>query len=122
MSFTWTDELKKQAIADYEAATPTPENSMEVVKELAEGLGCTANGLRSILTRADVYIKKAPVKSGTTSASSSTKRVSKADALKALHTAIEASGREPDDEITSKLTGKAALYFADLLTPPPEEE
>jgi NifU-like protein involved in Fe-S cluster formation len=34
----WTDELKAQAIEMYEKAEPTPENSMDIVAEIAEEL------------------------------------------------------------------------------------
>jgi hypothetical protein len=127
MSFTWTDELKAQAIKDYEAAEPKPDNSMEIVKAQAEVLGCTANGLRTILSRAEVYIKKTPAaKAAATSKDGkpASTRVSKADAVVTLNTAIKSVGLEPDDEIISKLTGKAALYFAEVInsTTQTEEE
>jgi hypothetical protein len=39
---------------------PTPENSMEIVKAIAEEMGQSPNGVRMILTKAGVYVKKAP--------------------------------------------------------------
>ena len=57
---TWTDELKEQAVEMYTAEEPTPENSMEVVQTVAEELGQTPNGVRMILTKAGVYVKKTP--------------------------------------------------------------
>lgn len=111
----WTDELKQQVVAEYVAMEPTPENSTEIVKELAEKHEKTVNGIRMILTRADVYVKKV---AATASASAGTKtastRVSKADAIAELTGLINGAGLEADDEILSKLTGKAAVYFSGL--------
>lgn len=114
----WTDELKAQAVEMYEAAEPTPENSMEIVKEIADELEQSANGVRMILTKAGVYVKKAPAAgaaSGGSSKSSGGGRVSKADAQAALTAAITDAGQEVDEEIISKLTGKAAQYFTTVL-------
>ena len=57
----WTDEKKAQAIEAYQDAEPTPETSMEIVKEIAEDLGESPNGVRMILTKAGVYVKKQPL-------------------------------------------------------------
>ena len=35
----WTDESKAEAIAMYQEAQPTPETSMEIVKQIADELG-----------------------------------------------------------------------------------
>ena len=35
----WTDEMKSQAVEMYQDSEPTPETSMEIVKEVAEELG-----------------------------------------------------------------------------------
>lgn len=113
----WTDEKKAQAVEMYEAKEPTPENTMEIVKEIAEELEESPNGVRMVLTKAEVYVKKeaapAAKKEGGTTAS---KRVSKADSVAALEKAITAAGQEVDTEITSKLTGKAAIYFAGIIS------
>lgn len=113
----WTDELREQVIEAYKAANPTPENSVEIVKELAEKFDKTPNGVRMVLTKAEVYIKRSPAQGGSKD-SSGTKstRVPKADAMAKLTSAIEAAGQEPNEEIISKLTGKAALYFAEVIT------
>ena len=112
----WTDESKAQAIEMYEDQSPTPETSMEIVKEIAEELDESPNGVRMILTKAGVYVKKtpAPKSSGGGSTSTST-RVSKADAVSDLTAAITDSGGTVDEDIVGKLTGKAAMYFAGLL-------
>ena len=44
----------------YEEAEPTPETSMEIVKDIAEELDESPNGVRMILTKAGVYVKKTP--------------------------------------------------------------
>ena len=112
----WDDAKKEAVIEAYEAAEPTPENSMEIVAELAEEFEESPNGVRMVLTKAGVYVKKAPATGGTKSTSSSGGRVSKAAAIESLTAAISDAGQEVDDEIISKLTGKAAMYFAGLIT------
>lgn len=112
----WTDESKAKAIQMYQDAEPTPENSMDIVTEIADELGESPNGVRMILSKAGVYVKKEAAasasKSKTTKAAST--RVSKEDAQAQLISAIEAAGKEVDNDIISKLTGKAAVYFAGL--------
>ena len=97
---------------------------MEIVKGIADELDQSPNGVRMILTKAGVYIKKTSVssvsKSGDTPAKGA--RVSKAAAQEALTAAITDAGKVPDEEIISKLTGKAAQYFVTLLSPVEDEE
>ena len=115
----WTDERKAEAIQKYEEAEPTPENSMEVVKEIADDMGESPNGVRMILSQAGVYVKKEAAKASTSSRTAATgdkaPRVSKEAAHKRLTDAIEAAGQTADGEIVSKLTGKAALHFAEII-------
>lgn len=113
----WTDELREQVINEYKEANPTPENSVEIVSELAEKFDKTPNGVRMVLTRANVYVKKETAAGGSKSTKASTggTRVSKADAMDKLTSAIKATGQEPNEEIISKLTGKAAIYFAEVI-------
>ena len=115
----WDDDKKAQAISMYEEREPTPENSMEIVSEIAEELAESPNGVRMILSKAGVYVKKeAAASSGSKSKTTKTAstRVSKEDAQAQLTAAIEAAGKEVDSDIISKLTGKAAVYFAGLFT------
>jgi transposase-like protein len=115
----WTDEKKAQAVEMYEAEQPTPENSMEVVKMIAEELEESPNGVRMILTKAGVYVKKTPAAGSSTGekkASGGGTRVSKAAAQEALIAALGDAGQEVDEEIVSKLTGKAAQYFTTVIT------
>jgi transposase-like protein len=112
----WTDELKAQVVKDYLSQSPTQENSMDIVKDIADELGKTANGVRMILSKAGVYVTKgtpAKKEGGEKKATGGT-RVSKESAQAALIAAIEAAGKEVDEEIISKLTGKAAQYFTGL--------
>lgn len=114
----WTDEKKERAVDLYQERNPTPENSMEIVKEVADELGESPNGVRLILTKAGVYVKKEAAKSSSSKASgekSTSTRVSKEDAHATLIAAIEANGHTADTEIVSKLTGKAALYLAKVM-------
>jgi hypothetical protein len=100
----------------YEEREPTPENSMDIVNEIAEEMGQSPNGVRMVLSKAGVYIKKEPAASASKSKTtkSASTRVSKEDAQAQLIAAIEAAGKEVDSDIISKLTGKAAVYFAGL--------
>jgi hypothetical protein len=113
----WDDDKKAQAVTMYEAADPTPETSMEIVKDIADELEESPNGVRMILTKAGVYVKKSPASGGSKAASNggSGARVSKAAAQEALIAAISDSGQSVDEEIISKLTGKAAQYFTTVL-------
>lgn len=114
----WDDEKKAKAVALYEAAEPTAENSIEIVKEIAEELEETPNGVRMILSKAGVYIKKdgatSPSKDAGDKKPAAT-RVSKADSIQSLKDAINAAELTVDDDILDKLTGKQAVYFTGLL-------
>ena len=111
----WTDEKKAEAIEAYQDAEPTPETSMEIVKEIADDLGESPNGVRMILTKAGVYVKKTPATGNGGGTSSGGTRVSKQAAQDALTAAINDKGLSVDEDIISKLTGKAAQYFTGLL-------
>tara|TARA_Y100001951_G_scaffold102015_1_gene107963 strand:+ start:149 stop:502 length:354 start_codon:yes stop_codon:yes gene_type:complete len=110
----WEEDKKQQAIDMYTVEEPTPDNSMEIVKEIASELGESPNGVRMILTRAGVYVKKTPA---TRSSSNGTGggRVSVADAQQSVKNAISDAGLEVDEAIISRLTGKAANYFAEII-------
>lgn len=110
----WTDEQKEQLVADYVAAEPTAENSMEIVEELAAEMDQSPNGARIILSRAGVYIKKGSATNAKSSGGGGS-RVSKADAQKTLSDAIDAVGGTVDESIIEKLTGKAAVYLAGII-------
>ena len=119
----WTDEKKAEAVSMYEEQDPTPETSMEIVKDIAEELDESPNGVRMILTKAGVYVKKTPAKAATGgSGGTGGTRVSKAAAIESLTTAITDMGGNVDEEILGKLTGKAAMYFTTLLTPVSEDQ
>lgn len=114
----WDDDKKQAVIDAYESADPTPENSMEIVKELAEEYEESPNGVRMILTKAGVYVKKTPGASSSKSSGASGSggtRVSKQSAIDALVAALSDAGQEADMEIVDKLTGKAAQYFAKVI-------
>lgn len=114
----WTDEDKAKVVAAYKAGNPTPENSTELIKEIAEDMEQSPNGVRMILVQAGVYVKKEAATGGATKKEGSaegTKRVSKESQIAALKAAIEDKGAEVDQEILDKLTGKAAAYFVKVL-------
>ena len=112
----WDDDKKAQAVEMYEAENPTPETSMEIVKDIADEVNESPNGVRMILSKAGVYVKKEAAAGNAAKSSAGNGRVSKQDAQDALVVAIEAAGKEVDDAIVSKLTGKAAMYFTSILT------
>ena len=106
---------KAEAIEAYQDAEPTPETSMEIVKEIADDLGESPNGVRMILTKAGVYVKKTAATANGGGTSSGGTRVSKQAAQDALIAAINDKGLTVDEDIISKLTGKAAQYFTGLI-------
>jgi hypothetical protein len=113
------DETKQEIVDAYLKAEPTPENSMDIVNDLAEELGKSANSIRMILSNAGVYVKKT-AKAATPSKTSDsdevkTSRKSKQSSIDDLSEAIRSAGQEVDDAIVSKLTGKAAEYFNSIL-------
>ena len=114
----WDDDKKAAVVAAYEEANPTPETSMEIVKEIADEFEESANGVRMILSKAGVYVKKTPAAgSGASSrGGSGGSRVSKAAAQETLVAALTDAGVEIDNDIVEKLTGKAAQYFAGVIT------
>jgi len=113
----WTDESKQEAIDMYQESDPTPETSMEIVKEIAEHLGESPNGVRMILTKAGVYVRKTPAARSSSGGSSTGGggRVSVSDAQDKLTSVLSDAGQEVDSAIISKLTGKAAVYFANIV-------
>jgi len=112
----WTDESKQEAIEMYQDSEPTPETSMEIVKEIAEHLGESPNGVRMILTKAGVYVRKTPAaRSSSGGGSTGGGRVSVSDAQDRLTSVLSDAGQEVDAAIISKLTGKAAVYFANIV-------
>ena len=119
-NMAWTDEQKQNAIDTYKEGNPTPENSTELIKQIAEDMEQSANGVRMVLVQAGVYVKKdasapAPGKTKTATTGDKAPRVSKESQIADLRAIIEAKGAEVDDEILTKLTGKAAAYFAKVL-------
>lgn len=119
----WTEDQKTQVIAAYEAAGPTPETSTEIIKDIAEEFSQSPNGVRMVLVQAGVYVKKdasastdKPKAGGAKATGDAPKRVSKESSIAALKAAIEAKGAQVDDDILDKLTGKAAIYFAQVLS------
>ena len=110
----WTDESKAEAVELYTTEDPTPETSMEIVKTIADTLGESPNVVRKILTKAGVYVKKAPATSSAKS-NGGGGRVSKADSQQTLKDALSDAGQDIDGDIIDKLTGKAAVYFAGVI-------
>ena len=104
-------------MADIDKTLPNQRPEDTVVREsieevdIADELGESPNGVRMILTKAGVYVRKTPAARSTSGGSTGGGRVSVADAQESLTTALQDAGQTPDDAIISKLTGKAAVYF-----------
>lgn len=111
----WTDEDKASVISKYKAAKPTAETSTEIIKEIAEELGQSVNGVRMILVTAKEYIKKDPTATATKAAKEGGTRVSKETQINSLRDILKDNGAEVNDEILDKLTGKAAEYFVSVI-------
>ncbi len=113
----WDDAKKQKAVDLYKKENPTPENSVQIVKNIAEELGETPNGVRMILSKAEVYIKSTPGVTTSKKGVEPTKepKVGKADKIQRLSEAISASNMVPDASILDKLTGKAADYFTVII-------
>ena len=111
----WSDELKAEVVEAYSAQNPTSENTMEIVKGLATDFDKTANGVRMILTKAGVYVKKTAPVSGAAATGDKPARVNKAEAIASLKAAIAELGQNVDDDICDRLTGKAAVYFTAVI-------
>jgi|WetSurMetagenome_2_1015567.scaffolds.fasta_scaffold18012_7 hypothetical protein len=115
-NMAWTDEKKALVVKMYEDANPTPETSIEIVKQIAEDVEETPNGVRMILSKADVYVKKeAGATTGTAKASTGGTRVSKSDSIQSLKDVISSAGLAVDDDVLDKLTGKQAVYLTDIV-------
>ena len=121
----WNDEKKAAVIEEYKRIMAedfdTDEQragvTVEVVKQLADQFGETANGVRMVLQKADVYIKAANTRTTSKSSGEGAKRVNKAEAIQSLKNSISAV--DPalvDDDILDKLTGKAAAYLVGVIT------
>lgn len=119
MAQAWTDDLKAKVISMYKDADPTGETSTEIIKDIAEEIEASPNGVRMVLVQAGVYVKKdaaaKPTADKKTATGDAPKRVSKESAIADLRAAIEAKGASVDDDILSKLTGKAAVYFLGVI-------
>lgn len=112
----WDDEKRAKAVQLYKQAEPTQETSTQIVSEIAEQLGESPNGVRAILVKQNVYIKKEPAPAAKSAGTTGSKRVSKQDSQNALIAAIQAADKQVDESIISKLTGKAAVYFTSILS------
>lgn len=115
----WTPELKEQVVKMYQDADPTPESSTEIIKDIADEIEASPNGVRMVLVQAGVYVKKEASASkpsgGSKTSGEGSKRISKESAIADLKAAIEAKGAAVDEDILSKLTGKAAVYLLSVI-------
>ena len=110
----WDEDKKQQAVDMYTAEDATPETSMEIVKDIAEELGESPNGVRMILTRAGVYVRKNPVSGSAGSTGGG--RVSKAECHQKLSDAVSNLGGSLDMSIIDKISGKAAKHIAEEIS------
>ena len=61
---TWTPELKEKVKEMYLEGNPTPENSTELCKQIADEIEQSPNGVRMVLSQLGVYVKKDASASG----------------------------------------------------------
>ena len=115
IKMAWDADKKAQAVSMYEEQAPPPETSMEIVKDIADELDESPNGVRMILTKAGVYVKKSPATNGG-GGSTGGGRVSKQAMQEELIAAITDAGQAVDNDIIDKLSGKAAQYLAGVIT------
>ncbi len=115
MAVQWTDDLRTTVVKRYLECNPDSDNSMEIVKEIAEEIDATPNGVRAILSKAEVYIKKTPAAANGTK--EKTKRINKVEAIADLKEAIESINGTIDEDIIGKITGKMAVYFTGIIKP-----
>jgi hypothetical protein len=118
----WTDENKEEVVARYKEEISKHDEdkqgqvSTEICKDLAKEFDKSTNGVRVILSKAGVYVKKTTSPKAATSAGTGAKRINKAQALDDLKSAISSIDEELiDEEIIGKLTGKAAQYFTSIV-------
>lgn len=122
---TWTDEEKDEAKELYLNANPTAETTTEIVKDVAETMGKTANGIRMVINKMkdkdgkSIYIKAVgaknpPASSGNSDSGDKPKRVSKEDAMKSLIEALEAEAIELSDEDKATM-GRATGKYNQLI-------
>lgn len=125
----WTDEKKNLVIesykntieAEYDNDNDRYSANAEILAELAEEHGESVNGIRIILAKAGVYIKK-PAAVKAAGKEGAAKRVNKAEAIQTLTNQISAIDPDlVDEEILGKLTGKAAQYFSSIVQALPQE-
>lgn len=113
----WTDESRQQVIDQYTAGNPTPENTLDLIEQIAEEHEKTVNGVRMILSKASVYVSKtANATSATSDSGDKPKRKTKQESLDELSAILTKHGVEADVTIIDKLTGKAADYFTASIT------
>lgn len=108
-------EDREAIVEEYKLEDPTPETSTEIVKAIAEGRGVSPNAVRFLLMEEKVYVKKDATAKDDTAKTTTSKRVSKEDAINVLRETINGLGKEVDEDIITKLTGKAAIYITSLL-------
>ena len=113
----WTQELKDEIVSEYEGRNPTPENTTDIIMELADEYDKTPNGIRRILVAAGVYVSKAQTTGATKGKekSDAPKRINKGEAIDNLKELLTAAGITVEAEIVDKLTGKAAVYFTTVI-------
>lgn len=109
------EEFKESLTKAYVDMKPTPESNSEILESLGDIYNVSPNSIRVFLTRAGVYVK-AEQPTADKPAATGSKRVPKEATINKLKAIITAKGKEVDDSVVDKLTGKAALYWIELLS------
>lgn len=112
----WTEELRQEVVETYVSKNPTPDNTVQLMEDIQKDIGKSINSIRTILSKAGVYVCKTPAAKATSGDAAEKKpRVSKEDKINKLTELLEANGVEADESILNKLTGKAADYFVTVV-------
>ncbi len=109
----YTEEFKEEIKKKYLESDPTANNTVELCKSLADEHGVSANVIRQLLVGAEVYISQGQV---TSSKKTTSTKLDKSKMQDSIQSVIEALGEKVDQDIISKLTGKAANYLSSVMS------
>ena len=115
----WDDEdFKEQVRTAYLESEPTSETNSEILQQMGLDFEISPNSIRVFLAKENILVKKLtePTVPGVKSATTGTKRISKEKVLGDLKVLIASKGKEVDNAILDKLTGKAAQYLIEVIS------
>lgn len=108
----YTQEFKDLVIKQYLESDPTPNNTVELCKSIADEHDVSSNVIRKLLVDAEVYISQGQV----SSKKSTSTKLDKSKMQSTIQEVIAKLGEPVNDDIILKLTGKAANYLTGVLS------